>query len=192
MGLLNLISPISPIPRRKGKMESRAKLFGHAAHPIMIVFPLGLFATAMVFDAIGWATGNGTWLEASFRIIAAGVIGGMIAALFGLIDFQAIPWSTRAKRMGILDGLINVGVILLFGASWLTRWPSPSNPGRLPVMLSLAGALLMLMAGWLGGELVERLGVGVDDGANLNAPNSLTGRPARESRTPDEAQWDRP
>ena len=62
-------------------MESKAKLFGHAVHPILIVFPLGLFATAVVFDAIGWATGNGTWLEASFRIIAAGVIGGMIAAL---------------------------------------------------------------------------------------------------------------
>jgi hypothetical protein len=58
-------------------------------------------------------------------------------------------------------------------------------------MLSLSGALLMLAAGWLGGELVERLGVGVDDGANLNAPNSLSGRPASESRAPDESQWDR-
>jgi uncharacterized membrane protein len=173
---------------RKGKMESRVKLFGHAVHPILIVFPLGLFATAVVFDAIGWMTGNGTWLEASFRIIAAGVIGGMIAALFGLIDFQAIPWNTRAKRIGIWHGLSNVAVILLFGASWLTRWQSPSDPGALPVMLSLTGAFLMLMAGWLGGELVERLGVGVDEGANLNAPNSLSGRPASESRMPEEFQ----
>jgi uncharacterized membrane protein len=172
-------------------MESRAKIFGHAVHPILIVFPLGLFATAVVFDAIGWATGNGRWLEASFRIIAAGVIGGMISALFGLIDFQAIPWNTRAKRVGIWHGLGNVGVVLLFGASWLTRCPNPSDPGALPVMLSLAGALLMLITGWLGGELVERLGVGVDEGANLNAPNSLTGRSARESPAPDESHWDR-
>jgi len=172
-------------------MESRAKLFGHAVHPILVVFPLGLFATAVIFDAIGWAMGNGRLMEASFRIIAAGIIGGMIAALFGLIDFQAIPWNTRAKRIGIWHGLGNVGVILLFGASWLMRWPSPSNPGSLPVLLSLGGALLMLITGWLGGELVERLGVGVDEGANLNAPNSLTGRPARESRAPDDSQWDR-
>jgi uncharacterized membrane protein len=172
-------------------MESRAKLFGHAVHPILIVFPLGLFATAVVFDAIGWATGNGKLLEASFRIIAAGIIGGMIAALFGLLDFQAIPWGTRAKRIGIWHGLGNVGVIVLFGASWLMRWPDPSNPGALPLMLSLGGALLMLITGWLGGELVERLGVGVDEGANLNAPNSLTGRPAREIRAPDAPQWDR-
>jgi uncharacterized membrane protein len=162
-------------------MESRIKIFGHAVHPILVVFPLGLFTTAVVFDAIGWVTGNGRWLEASFRIIAAGIIGGMISALFGLIDFQAIPWATRAKRIGIWHGLSNVAVILLFGASWLMRWPSPSNPMALSVMLSLIGAVLMLISGWLGGELVERLGVGIDDGANLNAPNSLTGRNARES-----------
>jgi len=177
--------------REEKKMESRTKLFGHAVHPILVVFPLGLFATAVIFDAIGWAMGNGRFLEASFRIIAAGIIGGLIAALFGLIDFQAIPWNTRAKRIGIWHGLGNVGVILLFGASWLMRWPSPSSPGTLPVMLSLGGALLMLITGWWGGELVERLGVGVDEGANLNAPNSLTGRPARESRATDESRLDR-
>jgi len=38
------------------------------------------------------------------------------------------------------------------------------------------------VAGWLGGELVDRLAVGVDDGANLDAPSSLSGRPARTAR----------
>src|SRR5262249_16138568 len=132
------------------KMESRAKLFGHAVQPILGVFPLGLFATAVIFDGIGWAMGNGRLLEASFRIIAAGIIGGLIAALFGLIDFQAIPWNTRAKRIGIWHGLGNVGGILLFGGSWLMRLASPSNPGTLAGMLSLGGALLMLLTGWWG------------------------------------------
>jgi hypothetical protein len=35
------------------------------------------------------------------------------------------------------------------------------------------------VAAWLGGELVDRLGVGVDDGAHLDAPSSLSGRRAR-------------
>ena len=169
-------------------MESKMKILGHAVHPILVMFPLALFATAVIFDALGWVTGNGRWLDASFRIIAAGIIGGMISALFGLIDFQAIPWNTRAKRIGMWHGLSAVGVVLLSVVSWLTRWPAPSNPDALPVMLSLAGALLMLVTGWLGGELVERLGVSVDEGANLNAPNSLTGRPARESQASDEFQ----
>ena len=157
-------------------MESRAKIFGHAIHPILIVFPLGLLATAVVFDAIGWLTGSGKWLEISFWMIAAGVIGGLAAALFGLIDWLAIPKGTRARAIGMWHGLGNVVVMLLFVASWLIRLPNPSNPGAFPVMLSLTGALLALVTGWLGGELVERMGVGVDDGANLNAPNSMSGR----------------
>src|SRR5262245_56279703 len=135
-------------------MESRTKIFGHAVHPILIVFPLGLFATAVVFDAIGWATGNGKWLQTAFWMIGAGIIGGLAAALFGLIDYQAIPSRTRAKTIGLWHGLGNVAVIILFAASWLIRWPNPHNPGALPVMLSMSGALLMLVIGWLVGELV--------------------------------------
>jgi len=43
--------------------------------------------------------------------------------------------------------------------------------------------VIALFGGWLGGELVDRLGVGVDRGANLNAPSSLSGRPATDSTT---------
>ena len=68
--------------------------------------------------------------------------------------------------------------MILFVGSWLLRRPEPLNPSMIAYVLSFAGAGLALLTGWLGGELVERLGVGVDDGANLNAPNSLSGRPA--------------
>jgi uncharacterized membrane protein len=162
-------------------MESRAKLFGHAAHPILIVFPLGLLATAVIFDAISILTGAGGWSEIAFWMIAAGIIGGVAAAIFGLIDWLAIPSDTRAKAIGLWHGLGNLVVIGLFIVSWLLRAPAPADPGALAYVLSFAGAGLALVTGWLGGELVERLGVGVDDGAHLNAPSSLSDRPASES-----------
>jgi hypothetical protein len=40
-------------------------------------------------------------------------------------------------------------------------------------VLEVLAVGLALVTGWLGGELVERLGVGVDDGAHLDAPSSL-------------------
>jgi hypothetical protein len=49
------------------------------------------------------------------------------------------------------------------------------------IALSFIAVLLALVTGWLGGELVDRLGVGVDEGAHLDSPNSLSGRSARES-----------
>ena len=66
-------------------MESRAKLFGHAIHPILIVYPLGLLSTAVVFDIIYLVTGDTRWTTVSFWMIAAGLIGGLLAALFGLL-----------------------------------------------------------------------------------------------------------
>src|ERR1041385_4667503 len=168
-------------------MESKAKLFGHAIHPIMIVYPLGLLSTAVVFDIIYLVTGNPTWTTVSFWMIAAGIIGGLLAAVFGLIDYLAIPRGTRASSIGLIHGLTNVGVVVLFIASWLLRRDSPGVPPTIAFALSFIGVAGALLGGWLGGELVERLGVSVTPGANLNAPNSLT-HGARETKRMTDAE----
>jgi uncharacterized membrane protein len=154
-------------------MESRAKLFGHALHPILIVFPLGLLSTAVIFDIVHIATGNPQWALVSFWMIISGVIGGAAAAIFGVIDFLAIPVRTRAKSIGLLHGVTALSLTTLFFTSWLLRYNDPDNPSTLALTLSFVGAGAAMLTGWLGGELVERLGVGVDTGAHLNAPSSL-------------------
>ena len=55
-------------------MESRARLFGHAIHPILIVYPLGLLSAGVIFDVIYLVTGNQTWTLVSFWMIAAGIV----------------------------------------------------------------------------------------------------------------------
>src|SRR5687767_4006099 len=160
-------------------MESRAKLFGHPIHQMLIVFPLGLLATALVFDVVQLVSGNGFWSELSYWMIAAGVISGLIAAPFGLIDWLAIPSGTRAKRIGAVHGAGNVVVLALYGISELMRIGDPAAPEIPALALSFLGGGLAMVTGWLGGELVDRLAVGVDDGAHLNAPSSLRARRVR-------------
>jgi uncharacterized membrane protein len=158
-------------------MEARAKILGHAIHPILIVFPLGLLGTSVAFDLVGVATGNGIWSTVAYYMIAAGVIGGLVAAVFGLIDWVAIPKQTRAKRIGATHGIVNVVAISLFTVSWLLRRNSTTTLSGAELALSIGGLLLALGGGWLGGELVERLGVGVSPDANLDAPSSLHAKP---------------
>ena len=102
-------------------MESRAKLAGHAVHPMLITLPLGLLGTAVIFDIIRAFTDSADLAVASFYMLAAGIIGGLLAAVFGLIDWLAIPTGTRAKRIGLLHGIGNVVVVALFAVSWLLR-----------------------------------------------------------------------
>ena len=164
-------------------MDSKAKLFGHPIHQMLVVFPLGLFVTAVVFDIVGLIRGDGYWSGMAFWMIAAGIVGGLLAAIFGLVDWLAIPTGTRAKFIGLLHGAGNVLVTLLFITSWLLRRPAPESLTTAQFLLSAVGILIALVTGWLGGELVDRLGVGVDTGAHLDAPSSLTGRPASETAT---------
>jgi len=156
---------------------------------MLIVFPLGLLATAVVFDIISLSTGNPYWSEIAYWMIAAGVVGGLVAAVFGLIDWLAIPNDTRAWAVGLFHGVGNVMVLALFGISWYLRSKLPSEPGTTAYVLSFVGAGLALVTGWLGGELVDRLGVGVDKGAHMDSPSSLSGRPATERDTTWAGRW---
>lgn len=156
-------------------MESRAKALGHAIHPMLIVFPLGLLATAVIFDILYLITDRPGFTVAAAYAIAAGIIGGLVAALFGWIDWFAIPAGTRAKRIGLLHGGGNAVAIVLFAVSWLLRAGAGGwEPGVLALIFGFVAVAMAGVAGWLGGELVERLGVGVDEGAGLDAPSSLS------------------
>ena len=157
-------------------MESRAKLLGHPVHQMLIVFPLGLLAMAVIFDLLTLGLDQGYWSEIAYWMIASGVITGLLAAPFGFIDWLAIPSGTRAKRIGAIHGAGNVVVVLMFGLSWLMRSDAPQAPGALALAFAFAAGGLALITGWLGVELVDRLAVGVDEGAHVDAPSSLTTR----------------
>ena len=168
----------------------QAKFLGHYIHPMLIVFPLGLLATAVAFDIVGLVQADNSWFGISYWMIAAGIIGGLVAAVFGLIDWIGIPSATRAKTVGLLHGGVNVLVVLLFIGSWFMRGAPTNPPSSGALTLSFIAVVLALVGGWLGGELVERLGIGVHAGAHPNAPNSLSGRPAREEDTqPTRRDW---
>jgi len=126
-------------------------------------------------------------------MISAGIIGGLLAAVFGAIDWWGIRPKTRAKAIGLWHGIVNVIVVLLFIGSWFLRSDVPGyTPSTSAITLSCIAVGCALVSGWLGGELVERLGVGVDTGAHLNAPNSLSGRPASEHAQGAESALPRP
>ena len=155
-------------------MESRVKLFGHPVHPMLIVFPAGLFAAAVIMDILYLIFGNPVSATVSFYMIIIGVLGGLLAAIFGFIDWSALPGNSRARNIGLWHGIGNFVIVVLFALSWFLRRGTPDFlPSGLAMMLSFAGIALALITLWIGGELVYRLGVAVDRGANVNAPNSL-------------------
>lgn len=139
---------------------------------MLVVFPLALPATAVLFDLVNLATGMQAFALVAYWTMAAGIAGGLLAAPFGLVDWLHIPPGTRARRIGMQHGAGSLVVMALFAAAWLLR----RREAELPVMslaLALTAAALVPVTAWLGGELVSRLGVGVYEDAGLDAPSSL-------------------
>ena len=90
-------------------------------------------------------------------------------------DFPLPPWFPFAPPgWGRGVGMIAVLALLFAASAWL-RGENGVEPSALALALSFAGAALSLVTAWLGGELVDRLGVGVSPGAGLDAPSSLHG-----------------
>src|SRR5687768_13295313 len=104
-------------------MESRAKLFGHPVHQMLIVFPLVVFISGIFFDILYFIADNPRFAFVGYWNIAGGIVGGLAAAVFGLIDLSAVPRGTRAWRIGLAHGLGNTALIALFIVAWLLRSP---------------------------------------------------------------------
>lgn len=152
-------------------MKSHARLFGHPIHQMLVVFPLGLLGGSVIFDLIYLATSNPTFATVAYWTLSVGIIAAVIVIPFGVIDWRAIPSETRAKRIGLFHALGNTIVSALFVISWYLR--GGDAPSQAALACSFIAILLAGVTAWLGGELVSRLGVGVYDDANLNAPSSL-------------------
>jgi uncharacterized membrane protein len=156
-------------------MQSRIRLLGHPIHPILVAFPLALFSVAVLFDAVYLVTGFETLADVAYWNITIGIVGGLVAAVFGFVDWAAIPKRTRARSVGAWHGVGNAFVIALLLISWYLRLQDYSYaPDITPFVVAVIGVSIALVTAWLGGELVYRLRVAVDENAGLNAPSSIS------------------
>src|SRR2546430_11613119 len=103
-------------------MQAKARFLGHPVHQILIVLPLGLLITAVVFDLISLG-GNPRWADVAFWLIGAGVIGGLLAAPFGLIDWLAVPAGARGKSLRASLRPRDVRGVRLFVGRWVLQPP---------------------------------------------------------------------
>jgi uncharacterized membrane protein len=144
-------------------MKSRVTIAGHPVHPMLIPFPLALWATSFVVDVLFYFTRHPTLLVISKFMLAAGCIGALAAAIPGFIDWLAIP-SGEVKKAANWHARLNVIALIVFAISFFLRLGDYSQlVGRrltIPFLLSLVGVILITISGWLGGELVFRYGVG--------------------------------
>lgn len=149
-------------------MQGKARLGPHPIHPMLIPFPIGFFVGSFVTDLLYLFTGAGFWLSMSLALIGFGIVGALLAAVFGFIDYLTAPMPPAVRRTATRHMLANLAVVALFAVNFYLRGRAPV--GTLHYGLSVGALLLLLWSGWLGGALVYEAGVGLAPSATRGAP----------------------
>ena len=140
--------------------ESRASIAGHPIHPMLVVIPLGLWVTALVFDIVRAVTGNPLWTTLAFWNIVLGVAGALLAAVPGFLDYPGM--AGRIGRIATWHMALNLGAVVLFAVNAFVRMRVGPDSGW-PLALSVIGVVGVFVSGWLGGEMVYRERYGVQE-----------------------------
>ena len=149
-------------------MQSKVTIYGHPVHPMIIVLPLGLLPASVFSDLVHHIIDDPMWGSVSFWLMVAGVLSGLAAGVIGFMDWKVLPVGTKARRVGAIHGLTNVIAMVVFLASLLLRFGDPSRPSPFATSVAVIGLFIAILGGWLGGELVFRLGVGVHQTEDSN------------------------
>jgi uncharacterized membrane protein len=141
-------------------MSTRASVHNHPIHPMLVVFPLGLWVFSVLCYLVFLLSSVSVWRTVSLYAMGGGVIGGVLAAIPGTTDFLTFSKS-KVQTIALTHMLSNTVALTIFIITFALMILWDGHPVA-PFILSLFGLLAVGVGGWLGGSLVYEHGVGVE------------------------------
>jgi uncharacterized membrane protein len=158
-------------------MRASASFGKHPFHPMLVALPIGLLVASFVAEVISLWQGGEFWRDLTFYNLAGGIIGAVVAAIPGFIDYVALK-DEKVLPLAHRHFGVNVALLALCSANlWLRSESGKALTGdsRLwPFLLSILGMILLGLSGWLGGEMVYAHGVAVEAGRQAPATTDDT------------------
>jgi uncharacterized membrane protein len=156
-GHLQSKKPLSPL----------AGSYGHPVHPILVTLPIGGWVFSLVFDFVSYGSSEPRiWSVGAMWLVLLGVLGAVLAAVWGVIDLRNVPKATAAFNTGRLHATLNSAAIVIFLIGFIWRFRTQDSWEASPVgplVLSIVGMAVVSASGFLGGKLAYHYGVRVAD-----------------------------
>ena len=135
---------------------------GHPLHPMLTDVAIGSWTSAFLLDVFGHESAE----SSADALVGFGVVSALPTAIAGYSDWSDLMDAER--RLGLVHALANAGAIGCYGLSWFARRKGDRSRG---MALSLLGATVATVGGFLGGHLAYRSGVNVDRNAWTELPD---------------------
>jgi len=120
----------------------------HPLHAIVLAFPLPLFVGALLSDLAYDASYQVQWTNFASWLIAGALLMGGLALLWALVDW-ALSGAARTARHGVHA----IALLVMCGVGFINALVHAKDAwAAMPagLWLSLASALLALVASWVG------------------------------------------
>lgn len=137
-------------------MLSGVRNLGHSIPPILIVSPLGLLSTSVMFDFVHLVGGSANFGAIAFWMVLAGLTAGVAAAILGSVDWMMLPDGTREKKKALTHLIAYVTVLIVYGASAYVRRNDPAEPEIASTILATFGSAVALFGATIGAELIGK------------------------------------
>ena len=154
---------------RRLKSALNGVWLGHPLHATITDVPLGSWTLAAVLDVAALMGGNEGLENAATAAVGVGLAGAVAAAAAGATDWS--DTDGRARRIGLVHGLLNLGAAGLYAISFALRRRDAHAGGR---VVGLLGFCTALASAYLGGTLVYEEQIGVDHAAGQTGPEKFT------------------
>lgn len=152
--------------RAKRPASKLAGPYGHPFHPMLVPLPIGAWVATLVLDLLSRTSDDGSgYTQAATVVLAVGLLGAVLAALFGFMDYGQIQRGTKASRVATTHMIGNLLAIGAMGGSLLARLSVDERVPTGLVVLTAAVLGLLAFTGYLGGHLSYHYGVRVADEA---------------------------
>lgn len=139
----------------------RISVMGHPVHPIVQAIPASALPASTIFDILARMGGDEEgFSKAAHYSLLFGLCGAVGAAATGVLDYYEIE-NRPVRRIALYHGLSNAALVACYVASLRRRREKRADDKAL--ILSILGASLIGLSGYLGGELVYTHGVRVGE-----------------------------
>lgn len=165
-------------------MDTRLRISGHPIQPVLVTFPVGLFACAVIFDVGRLVGAPGIVGEVGYWTAVAGLVATGLTVVAGLVDLWDVP-PGPTRRAVVTFNLVNAVMAGVFLVICLIR--AAGNGSRLASGGMVVVEILALGVGALGVRLGAGLmrrfdtaadGTAAADGTTTAGTTMTTGRTA--------------
>jgi uncharacterized membrane protein len=143
----------------------KGKWLGHPLHPLLVHVPMAVWPAALLFDLLSRAgVGGNAMVRTSFFGIAIGLAVALLAVPTGVADWSGIKREKPAWKIGLWHMVLNAVVLILFAINFTLRLGTYREAAIVtvaPLILSIAGTLVLVVSAYLGGRMVYAYGINV-------------------------------